>query len=186
MVYAIHGVSPDTFNPELDSAIDFYHSDDRPLVVSKLDEATQSKGGFNFQLRLIRTDGSLRHVISKGVCENDATGKPIEIIGLFQDITEHVDAREAAEESERRYRTLAEHSTDMIVRLGPGGIISYVSPACRMLGIEPEQAIGRSTLEFVAPDQRAFAAKTLADLFTGDEPDRNLRREYRVTAKDGT
>ncbi len=185
-VYAIHGVSPETFNPELDSAIDFYHPDDRPLVLQKLDEASQGKGGFNFQLRLIRADGSLRHVVSKGVCENDATGKPVAIIGLFQDITEHVDAREAAEDSERRYRTLAEHSTDLIVRFGPGGIISYASPACRMLGITPEQAVGRSTIDFAHPDQRAFAARVVADLFNGEEPDRSVRREFRVVTPDGS
>ena len=185
MVYQIHGVSPETFNPELDSAIDFYHPDDRQLVLQKLDEATQGKGGFNFQLRLIRADGSLRHVVSKGVCELDATGKPIAIIGLFQDITEHVAAREAAEESERRYRTLADHSTDLIVRFGRGGIITYASPASRILGITPEQAIGRSTIDFVHPDQREFAAGIVADLFNGEEPDRSVRREFRFAMPDG-
>ena len=184
MVYAIHGVSPDTFNPELDSAIDFYHPDDRSLVLQKLDEARHGKGDFKFQLRLIRSDGSLRHVVSKGVCEIDATGKPVAIIGLFQDITEHVAAREAAEESERRYRTLAEHSTDLIVRFGRGGIISYASPACRILGITPEQAVGRSTIDFAHPDQREFAARVVADLFNGEEPDRSVRREFRVTTPD--
>ena len=184
-VYAIHGVTPESFNPELDSAIDFYHPDDRSLVLQNLDEASQGKGGFNFQLRLIRADGLLRHVVSKGVCELDSTGKPIAIIGLFQDITEHVAAREAAEESERRYRMLAEHTTDLILRFGPGGIITYASPACRILGITPEQAVGRCTLDFVQPDQRAFAAETLANLFSGQEPDRSIRREFRIVAPDG-
>lgn len=185
-VYEIHGVRPETFNPELDSAIDFYHPDDRPLVVQKLDEATRSKSGFNFQLRLIRADGSLRHVASKGVCELDAAGEPIAIIGLFQDITEHVTAREAVEQSEKRYRMLAEHSTDLILRFGPSGIISYASPSCRILGVTPEQVIGRSTLEFVQPDQRDFAAQILTDLFNGEEPDRTVRREFRVLAGDGS
>jgi|CXWL01.1.fsa_nt_gi PAS domain S-box-containing protein len=100
--------------------------------------------------------------------------------------SEIVAARVRAERSEAKYRALADYSTDIVVRLGPGGIISYASPACRILGIDPEQAIGRSTLDFVAAEDRAFAEQVLADLFTGAEPDRSLRREYRVPRPDGS
>lgn len=95
-------------------------------------------------------------------------------------------ARQRAERSEAKYRSLADYSTDIVVRLGPGGIIAYASPACRILGIEPEAAIGRSTLDFVAPEDRAFAKQILDDLFAGPEPDRSIRREYRVPRPDGS
>jgi len=100
--------------------------------------------------------------------------------------SEIAEARERAERSEAQYRSLADYSTDIVVRLGPGGIISYASPACRILGVDPEQAIGRSTLDFVAAEDRVFAEKVLADLFTGAEPDRSVRREYRVPRPDGS
>lgn len=99
---------------------------------------------------------------------------------------ELVEARERAEQNEAKYRALADYSTDIVVRLGPGGIISYASPACRILGIEPEQAIGRSTLDFVAPEDRAFAREVIDELFSGPEPDRSIRREYRVLRPDGS
>lgn len=99
---------------------------------------------------------------------------------------ELVAARLRAEHSETKYRSLADYSTDIVVRLGPGGIISYASPACRILGIEPEAAIGRSTIEFVAPEDRAFAQEVVDDLFRGPEPDRSVRREYRVPRPDGS
>lgn len=94
--------------------------------------------------------------------------------------------RERAERSEANYRALADYSTDIVVRLGPGGIISYASPACRILGIEPEAAVGKSTLDFVAPQDRAFAEKIVDDLFSGAEPDRSIRREFRVPKPDGS
>ncbi|GAM97017.1 diguanylate cyclase/phosphodiesterase [alpha proteobacterium U9-1i] len=100
--------------------------------------------------------------------------------------SEIVAARLRAERSEAKYRALADYSTDIVVRLGPGGIISYASPACRILGVDPEHAIGRSTLDFVAAEDRAFAEKVLADLFSGAEPDRSVRREYRVPRPDGS
>ncbi|MBK8545181.1 MAG: PAS domain S-box protein [Caulobacteraceae bacterium] len=95
-------------------------------------------------------------------------------------------ARRAALSSEAHYRMLAEHSTDIVVRLVPGGIISYASPACRVLGFSPEQAVGRSTLDFVPPEDRAFAAEVLDGLFTGAEPDRSIRREFRARGADGS
>ena len=51
-------------------------------------------------------------------------------------------ARAAALTSESHYRTLADNSTDIVVRFGKGGIISYASPACRILGISPSKPSG--------------------------------------------
>ncbi|MBY0566531.1 MAG: PAS domain S-box protein [Hyphomonadaceae bacterium] len=99
---------------------------------------------------------------------------------------ELVTARQRAERSETKYRSLADYSTDIVVRLGPGGVIAYASPACRILGIEPEDAIGRSTLDFVAPEDRPIAKQILDDLFAGPEPDRAIRREFRVQRSDGS
>ena len=184
-VYDIHGVTPGTFNPEFDSAIDFYHPDDRLLVTQTIDAVIRDKSEFSFQLRLIRADGSLRHVVSKGVCEVDATGKPVAIIGLFQD----VDRTCRCARSGGRKRAPLPHFGRALDRYHrphpPRGIISYASPACWILGITPEQAVGRCTLDFVHPDQRAFAARTLDDLFSGEEPDRSVRREFRVLTPDG-
>lgn len=99
---------------------------------------------------------------------------------------ELIEARERAEQNEAKYRALADYSTDIVVRLGPGGIVSYASPACRILGIEPDAAIGRSTLDFVAPEDRVFAKEVIDELFKGPEPDRSVRREYRVPRPDGS
>ncbi|MGD9815014.1 MAG: PAS domain S-box protein [Hyphomonadaceae bacterium] len=93
--------------------------------------------------------------------------------------------RARASQSEAHYRTLADHSTDIVVRFGPGGVITYVSPACRILGITPEEAIGKSTIDFAAPEDRELAARLVDALFAGPEPDRALRREFRALTADG-
>ncbi len=50
--------------------------------------------------------------------------------------------------SEKEYRLLADHATDMISRHDPEGVFLYVSPACRhLLGYEPEELIGRDAYE---------------------------------------
>lgn len=107
------------------------------------------------------------------------------VLSSLRDVTDRRVAQIALEESEARYRLLAEHMQDIVVRAGPGGIISYASPSTRMLGVEPHEAIGRSTLDFVSAEDREVAKAALDQLFTGDEPDQAQKREYRVLRRDG-
>ncbi len=101
-------------------------------------------------------------------------------------ITESEETIQRIAASEAQYRMLADHIADVIVKAGPNGVITYASPSCRQLGVSPEQAIGRSTLEFVSEEDRENARKIINDLFEGAEPDRAVLREYRVTRADGS
>lgn len=95
-------------------------------------------------------------------------------------------ARLAAQISETHYRTLADASTDLVVRFGRDGVISYASPASRLiLGLAPEEMVGRRAIEFVVEADRDYARGILTTLFSGAEPDRSLRREFRVQQRDG-
>jgi PAS domain S-box-containing protein len=89
----------------------------------------------------------------------------------------------ALRESERRFRLLAEHATDMIARSTPDGVYLYASPACRaLLGYAPEELVGRSARDLVHPDDRAGPAKTQARLAA---PADTCTATYRARRKDG-
>jgi diguanylate cyclase (GGDEF)-like protein/PAS domain S-box-containing protein len=73
-------------------------------------------------------------------------------------------AREANEAGEARFRSLVQHSSDIIIVVDRAGEIRYVSPAVeRVLGIAPKEALGRSLLSFVQPDDAEQAAESLAN-----------------------
>lgn len=185
-VFRIHGVTPDTFDPNLDDAVAAYHPDDRPILLNYIARAETHGEAYAFKLRIHRlSDGELRIVTAKASVQCDDAGVPICMFGVFQDVTEIEQTMARLAESEARYRMLADHSTDIIVRAGRDGIIRYASPAVRILGLKPEDAIGRSSLDFVAPEHRAFSAQIIDDLFSGEEPDRTLRRDHKVTLPDG-
>src|SRR5438445_7410232 len=58
-------------------------------------------------------------------------------------------------DSESRFRLLAERSSEMIVSYGPDGTRLYVSPASyELLGYTPDEMVGRLALELVHPDDR--------------------------------
>ncbi|MEG4201028.1 response regulator [Microcoleus sp. Pol12A5] len=63
-------------------------------------------------------------------------------------------------ESEDRYRLMAENSTDMITRHDPKGVFIYVSPASRaLLGYEPSELLGRVPNDYFHPDDLETIAK---------------------------
>ena len=101
-VYRIHGVSRESFNPNLDDGIAFYHPDDQASVAQFVERALVHQQAFAFQLRLSRADGSLRHVMCRAECELGLTGETTGVVGVFQDVTDHVVALAAAAEESRR------------------------------------------------------------------------------------
>lgn len=91
-VYAIHGLSPESFTPDIASAIGFYHPDDRQAVTAAVDAAARDGTPFEFSLRLIRADGALRHVRSRGLTIAGPDNVPAQIFGVFVDVTEERNA----------------------------------------------------------------------------------------------
>tara|TARA_R110000765_G_scaffold6726_18_gene21422 strand:- start:30723 stop:33794 length:3072 start_codon:yes stop_codon:yes gene_type:complete len=185
-VYTIHGVTPEEFNPMYGDAIMFYAEEDRDRVRGLVQRAITQAQGWEFQATIVRkSDGKRRRVRSIGDHLTDETGKVERVFGVFKDVTDEQTMMEALATSESKYRTLAENSTDIIVKFGMDGIITYASPACEVLGISPEDAIGLSTLDFTIPEDRKYATEITEDLFKSDGIDPSIQREFRVRDKNG-
>ncbi|WP_174301477.1 ATP-binding protein [Caulobacter sp. S45] len=95
-VYRIHGLERDSFNPNLQAGVGFYHPDDQAKVAAAVEQAFATKGHFSFELRLRRADGALRRVAARAMCELDEAGEAVSLFGVFQDVTEQASLVEAA------------------------------------------------------------------------------------------
>lgn len=152
-VYRIYGVTPETFDPNLDDAITFFHPEDREGVRQAVEHGLATGEGFRIRIRLMRPDGEERTVEAHAETECGPDGRVVSMFGVFQDVTDQDLAIERVVESERRYRLLASRVTDIIVTYGVDGLVTYVSPSLEAVtGYPPEALIGRPATTLIHPD----------------------------------
>lgn len=90
----------------------------------------------------------------------------------------------AEHRAERRFRSLIEHTTDLIMVLDRDGTIRYCSPSISgSLGYDPHDRIGRRVFEFVHPDDKAEAIERFDRAVETDE---EVRTRVRFRKRDGT
>src|SRR5437016_4596096 len=107
-------------------------------------------------------------------------------VGLAgRDIPGRKRAAERLRASEQRFRALVEHSSDVIMLLGPDGTILYASQSTQpVLGYASTEKVGRSAFDLVHPDDRARALDLFGELM--QRPGDLVRTELRALHKDGS
>jgi PAS domain S-box-containing protein len=105
-------------------------------------------------------------------------------VRTYTDVTARRKAERAVQESEARFRLLADHATDMIVRADLDGVREYVSPACRdMLGYEPEELIGERPEHIIHPEFVDEVATVVRALASGEQD--RAAATYKIRHKSG-
>ncbi|WP_257299960.1 histidine kinase N-terminal 7TM domain-containing protein [Haloarchaeobius sp. FL176] len=88
-------------------------------------------------------------------------------------------------ETEQRFQTLIENSSDIVAVLDADGTIQYQSPSTKqVLGYDPEEMVGGNAFDYVHPDDQADLATRFAQ---GVQDDHTIKRvEYRIHHADGS
>src|SRR4029077_12701982 len=155
-LFAIHGLDPSSKPPGAQDYMALVHPDDREFVAQAIQTMLAEHRGFDFTKRIVRPDGSIRHV--------RWVGTPATSGGLFQgfvgtgiDVTEHEDLTKALRNSEAELRQILDLTPQLIAVYGPNRERLYVNRvALDYLGLTLEE--WRQTPEhsaFVHPDDRA-------------------------------
>lgn len=93
-----------------DSWLDAVHSEDIGRMREKLFSRKTREQGLEF--RIIRPDGAIRWIRTKAFMVCDQTGKKYREVGIAEDTTPYMEILDRLQESESRYRTFFETSTD--------------------------------------------------------------------------
>jgi PAS domain S-box-containing protein len=134
----------------------------------------------------IRKDGQRLDVAVTISPIKDFTGKVVGILRIIRDITDRKRAREALQESEARFRELAENIDEVFWITGPEEAKTlYISPAYeRIWGLSCQSAYERPNmwLDSIHPDDRDRVARSLEAKKTRGTYD----EVYRIIRPDGT
>ena len=85
--FRICGLDPGTFTPRIETVPRIIHPDDLPAVRESWENAWRGKREYEAQFRVLRPDGTIRHVRSLGHPVLDAAGELTEYVGTVMDIT---------------------------------------------------------------------------------------------------
>src|SRR5262245_2454286 len=177
----LFGTRPGDLQPGLEDWYERIHPEDVARVRTRFEKFMRGADRDWFdEYRFRRADGSYVHILDQAQKFYDERGKPILIAGAMSDITARVQAEEALRASEERYRLLNEISPDGVVIVGDEGTIHLANQAMqRMLGVTPEQMIGRNLFDFFPPRCVDQYRDCLTDLMTGDLPEGQVEIAFR-------
>lgn len=88
--YRIFGLDPKEFIVTYNTFLERIHSDDKEFVRESIHEALYEKKPYSINYRIVLSDGTERTIHSEGKVIFDDSGKPIQMNGINQDITEKV------------------------------------------------------------------------------------------------
>lgn len=112
-IYSIFGYEPRSFEPSVEIFHSAVHPDDRTKV-NESEKRAEQTGHHDVVHRIIRPDGSVRHVHELAQSETDASGNMVQLTGTVQDVTEQVESESRLRDSEERFAFAVEGSGDGI------------------------------------------------------------------------
>ena len=171
--------------PTPDQIFRIYHPDDSNIVARAWRKMFETDEPVRIRYRIIRPDGEIRQVLNWGQRQSpDADGRRW-IFGMVFDVTDEVDDQ-ALFESERAFRFVAEHTSDMVIRHSMERGITFASPASRaVLGYSPSEMLGMAPAEIVVEEDIIRIRQLLQARIERGELISPTGYEYRARRKDG-
>ncbi len=185
-MYGLYGRALEAGPPRSDERAMQIHPDDVGNLTVMMDQALAEGREYQAETRLYRPDGELRHTVGRTICQRDDTGRIVGLFGTVMDVTDLKRAQSAVAESEGRFRLLADSVSDIIIRIDPAGLITFVSPSCRqIIGFDPEELMGSYIGERVHPDDKVRVMGAMRDLVRARRARLAEPMAYRSRHKDG-
>ncbi|MBA4313493.1 MAG: hypothetical protein C0417_12790, partial [Chlorobiaceae bacterium] len=149
------------------------HPDDISLSMKSIARSVEEKEDtHHFEKRYLRKNGDVVWAEISSSLLRGTKGEPLYFINQIIDISERKRAEEALQESESRFRRLAENAQDMIYRMSlPDGKYEYVSSAAATIfGYTPEEFYNTPVLiqKAIHPDWHKYFEEQWANLIKGE------------------
>ncbi|GAB4281337.1 MAG: hypothetical protein Fur0025_09880 [Oscillatoriaceae cyanobacterium] len=181
----IWGQSCESVYREPMSFLNPIHPEDRELVIAAFPK--QIRGEYDEEYRLLLPNGEIKWIRDRAFPIADYNGDIYRVVGIAEDITDRKIAAIALQESEERFRQIAENVREVFFLLTPDARqMIYISPAYEKIWNRSRDSLyenPRSWLETVHPEDQSWVIPAyLKQLEEGSDFD----QEYRILRPDGS
>src|SRR5580698_1277644 len=181
--YRIFGLTPEEGAIDLDKVREMIHPDDREMVFRTAEQAISSGVRADCEHRLFRPNGEMRIVHSLGDLKKDLSGRPYQMFGTTQDITERKSAEKALQQSQF-YLTEGQRLAHMGSWAFNDSGHYWSDELYKIYGLDPQN--GAPTVEqylaLVHPQDRAIISETIRRM---QEEHSGLDQIERIIRPDG-
>jgi PAS domain S-box-containing protein len=159
-MFRIFGLDPGESMPTRKTLRQRVHPEDRDQIDKQFEMALRKKVDGFVEFRVVRPDGTVRHINSSGHPVLDEDGKIIEFVGTAVDVTES----KRAELERQLLASLVEQATEFmaIADLSEGTPIYVNKGGLKMVGLDSlEEAKTRRGPHYMFPEDREFVNTVL-------------------------
>jgi PAS domain S-box-containing protein len=181
-LFQIHGLEPGSKPPDIPEYLALVHPDDRDCVMQEIQKMPNDQRGFDFTRRIVRPDGTIRHVRCVGTPATEG-GAFRGFVGTGMDVTEQEQLTQALRKSEEELRQIVDLAPQHVCVLGPNGERLYVNrTALAYLGTSLDNWLRGTTGSHIHPEDHERLMAFGSRLSVGSD----CELELRVRKNDGS
>jgi PAS domain S-box-containing protein len=182
-MFTLQGLLPADCAPSSAEVLQMVHPDDRSVVERAWQRMIEELRPVEYEYRIVKPDGGIVHMVTRGVVERDTDGTPWRAIGTAIDVTYLRRAEHERDELARRIELVADAVGLGIWELEPQLMrVRWNDRMYALYGHTRETFIPRRWAEVVHPEDRARAQQALERASTVGGP---FDIEFRVMLPDG-
>jgi len=164
--YRIYGMAPQERPIDISILREMIHPEDRESMFRKAEESLLSGVRADAEHRIVRPSGEVRTVHSRADAKRDASGRPYEMFGTVQDITERKRAEQALQQTQIYLR-----EGQRLARMGSWAFndegLHWSDELYQIFGLDPEKGAPKieQYLTLIHPQDQAAMAETIKTMF---------------------
>lgn len=140
-IQPLFGFEPGTMPGSYQHFLDMVHPQDRERVRREFVRSLADGATYDSEYRVVRADGTVRAMASRGTVERDGRGRAFKMSGVAWDVTD----RKEAEETLRKLSKAVEQSSTSVMITDIEGKIEYVNPRFSdVTGYRRDEVIGQN------------------------------------------
>jgi PAS domain S-box-containing protein len=150
-LFRLYGLDPDEAKPAYPDILKYIHPEDRARIRKTFEDAVREEKEYELAYRVVRSNGTIRHVNNLAHPVFDEAGTLLEYVGTTIDTTERIQTEELVRKAYARVDMLLESISDNFFGLDNEGRFRYfnnhAANQMRSLGKDPDALIGRVAWE---------------------------------------